>query len=103
MTSNTAQSDTVDHVLVHVDSSRGHRGLINERMAYVSISRATQSATIFTNDADSLGWELSKDVSHSMALQPHEIKEIVDFANDAGQDHSAGSESSADHFIGFGE
>jgi conjugative relaxase-like TrwC/TraI family protein len=81
MTSNTSQSDTVDHVLVHVDSSRGHRGLINERMAYVSISRATQSATIFTNDAESLGWELSKGVSHSMALQPSEMDEIKGLFN----------------------
>jgi conjugative relaxase-like TrwC/TraI family protein len=96
MTSNTAQSDTVDHVLVHVDSSRGHRGLINERMAYVAISRATQSATIYTNDADSLGKELSKDVSHSMALQPSEMKEIIDLANHAGQNQTAGH----DHFVG---
>jgi hypothetical protein len=88
MTSNSSQSDTVDHVLVHVDSSRGHRGLINERMAYVSISRGATTANIYCRDAESLGMELSKDISHSMALQPTEMKEIVDLANSVEQGHS---------------
>jgi conjugative relaxase-like TrwC/TraI family protein len=106
MTSNTAQSDTVDHVLVHVDSSRGHRGLINERMAYVSISRATQSATIYTNDAESLGWELSKDVSHSSALQSEEVAQLTESFNQSSIEHfgPAGMElggASIGHDIGM--
>jgi hypothetical protein len=38
-------------------------------MAYVSVSRGRYDAQIYTNSAATLGQELSRDVSHSPAIQ----------------------------------
>ncbi len=38
-------------------------------MAYVSVSRAQYDVQMYTNDAKTLGQELSRDVSHPTALQ----------------------------------
>ena len=73
MTSHSAQGQTSDRVLVHVDSEQAHGQLLNSRMAYVSVSRARQDAQIFTNDAASLAYELSRDVTHSTALEHEPI------------------------------
>jgi hypothetical protein len=81
VTSHSSQGQTTDRVLVHVDSEHIHKGLINERMAYVSVSRARHDVQIFTNDAEALGKELGKDVSHSMALQADIVKEPVHVSN----------------------
>jgi hypothetical protein len=43
-------------------------GTFNGRFAYVSVSRASHDAQIFTNDAASLVESLSKDVSKTSAL-----------------------------------
>jgi hypothetical protein len=45
-----------------------HPELINSRFAYVSISRASRDAQIYTNNAATLGASLSRDVSKSTAL-----------------------------------
>ncbi|MGB6025229.1 MAG: hypothetical protein WBG40_08465, partial [Candidatus Sulfotelmatobacter sp.] len=41
----------------------------NSRMAYVAVSRGRYDAQIYTNNAAMLGRELSRDVSHSPAIQ----------------------------------
>ena len=74
VTSHSSQCETVDRVLIHIDSDLACKGLINTRMAYVSVSRARHDALIFTNDSASLGQELSRDISHLSALTPAEIK-----------------------------
>lgn len=56
-------------MLIHVDSEQAHGDLLNSRMAYVSVSRAQYDAQIDTNDAATLGQELSRDVSKSVALE----------------------------------
>jgi hypothetical protein len=38
-------------------------------MAYVSVSRAKFDVQMYTNDAETLGRQLSRDVSHPTALQ----------------------------------
>ncbi|MFT3792405.1 MAG: MobF family relaxase [Rudaea sp.] len=43
-----AQGRTADHVMVHADS--GATNLVDQKSFYVGISRAKESATIFTND-----------------------------------------------------
>jgi ATP-dependent exoDNAse (exonuclease V) alpha subunit len=68
VTSHSSQGLTADRVLVNVDTSV-HPDLINARFAYVSVSRASQDARIYTNDAPSLGKDLSHDVSKSTALE----------------------------------
>jgi hypothetical protein len=45
------------------------KDLLNSRMAYVFVSRGRYDAQIYTNDATTLGQELSRDVSHSPAIQ----------------------------------
>jgi hypothetical protein len=69
VTSHSSQGQTADRVLVHVDSEQAHSQLLNSRMAYVSVSRAKFDVQMYTNDAETLGRQLSRDVSHPSALQ----------------------------------
>jgi hypothetical protein len=99
VTSHSSQGETADRVLIHVDSEHAHKGLINNRMAYVAVSRARNDAHIFTNDAESLGHELSRDVSHSSALQKeHQQHHAVGQTAGMGHGHGMG----AAHGAGFG-
>jgi len=68
VTSHSSQSLTADRVLVNIDTD-GPRGLINTRLAYVAISRASEDARIYTNDAAALGGRLATDVSKSAAVE----------------------------------
>jgi conjugative relaxase-like TrwC/TraI family protein len=68
VTSHSSQGLTADRVLVNVDTSV-HPDLIGARFAYVSVSRASADARIYTNHAASLGKDLSHDVSKSAALE----------------------------------
>ncbi len=70
VTSHSSQGQTVDRVLIHVDTELGAKDLLNSRMAYVSVTRGRYDAQIYTNNAETLGQELSRDVSHSHAIQP---------------------------------
>jgi conjugative relaxase-like TrwC/TraI family protein len=69
VTSHSSQGQTADRVLIHVDTELGAKDLLNSRMAYVAVSRGAHDAQIFTNDAATLGHELSRDVSHAPAIQ----------------------------------
>ena len=68
VTSHSAQGLTVERVLVNIDTE-GPRSLINQRLAYVSISRASDDARIYTNDAGSLGERLATDISKTAAVE----------------------------------
>ena len=68
MTSHSAQGLTSDRVLVNADTGV-HPALLNSRFGYVSISRASQEATLFTDDMTKLNPQLSADVSKSSALE----------------------------------
>ena len=67
VTSHSSQGLTAERVLVNIDTAV-HPELINSRFAYVSISRASHEAHIYTNNAASLGDDLSRDVSKTAAL-----------------------------------
>jgi ATP-dependent exoDNAse (exonuclease V) alpha subunit len=74
VTSHSSHGATADRVLVHVDTEQAHEQLINSRLAYVSVSRGRYDAQIYTNDAQKLGAELSRDVSKQSAMETdHEI------------------------------
>lgn len=47
-----AQGRTADHVIIHADSKADN--LVDQKSFYVGISRAKESATIFTNDRGKL-------------------------------------------------
>jgi ATP-dependent exoDNAse (exonuclease V) alpha subunit len=68
VTSHSSQGLTAERVLVHADTSV-HPDLLNSRFAYVSISRASHEATLFTDDMAKLGPQLGADVSKTSALE----------------------------------
>ena len=69
VTSHSSQGLTAERVLINIDSNV-HPELINTRFAYVSVSRASHDAHIYTDDAASLGKNLSHDVTKSSAVNP---------------------------------
>src|SRR6202045_3347540 len=68
VTSHSCQGLTAERVLVHADTSV-HPDLLNSRFAYVSISRASHEATLFTDDVAKLGPQLGGEVSKTSALE----------------------------------
>jgi ATP-dependent exoDNAse (exonuclease V) alpha subunit len=67
VTSHSSQGLTAERVLVNIDTNV-HPELINTRFAYVSISRASHDAQIYTNDAASLIPGLSHDATKTSAV-----------------------------------
>ena len=70
VTSHSSQGQTAERVLVHVDTELGAKDLLNNRMAYVAVSRGAQDAQIFTNDREKLPIALGHDVSQRSAHAP---------------------------------
>jgi conjugative relaxase-like TrwC/TraI family protein len=68
ITSHSSQGLTAERVLVNADTGV-HPDLLNSRFGYVSISRASHEATIFTDDMSKLSPQLSADVSKTSALE----------------------------------
>ena len=61
----------MERVLVHVDTELGARDLLNNRMAYVAVSRGAHDAQLFTNDREKLPIALGHEVSQQSAHVPH--------------------------------
>ena len=78
VTSHSSQGQTADRLLIHVDTELAAKDLLNSRMAYVSVSRGAHDAQIFTNDASALGRELSRDVSHTPAIQQEPVSHQIE-------------------------
>jgi conjugative relaxase-like TrwC/TraI family protein len=76
VTSYSSQGLTSERVLVNMDTA-AHPELINGRFAYVSVSRASQDAQVFTNNAANLAESLSKDVSKTSALDLEKRSAVV--------------------------
>jgi conjugative relaxase-like TrwC/TraI family protein len=68
VTSHSSQGLTAERVLVNADTGV-HPDLLNSRFAYVSVSRASNGATLFTDDMNKLSPQLSADVSKTSALE----------------------------------
>jgi ATP-dependent exoDNAse (exonuclease V) alpha subunit len=68
LTSHSSQGLTAERVLVHADTSV-HPDLLNSRFGYVSVSRASHDARIFTDDAASLNQKLGTEVSKTSAVE----------------------------------
>ena len=67
VTSHSSQGITAERVLVNMDT-RAHPELINTRFAYVAVSRASEDAQIYTNNALSLGPCLNHEASKTSAV-----------------------------------
>jgi conjugative relaxase-like TrwC/TraI family protein len=76
VTSHSSQGLTAERVLVHADTSV-HPDLLNSRFGYVSISRASHEATLFTDDMTKLGPHLASDVSKTSALEINQASSVA--------------------------
>jgi conjugative relaxase-like TrwC/TraI family protein len=77
VTSHSSQGLTADRVIANIDTDSS-RSLINDRLAYLAISRAAYDARIYTNNAATLGERLATDVSKSAALDLGDVRQAVD-------------------------
>jgi hypothetical protein len=77
VTSHSSQGLTADRVIANIDTDSS-RSLINDRLAYVAISRAAHDARIYTNDAATLGDRLSTDASKTAAIELSDVRQAVD-------------------------
>ena len=68
VTSHSSQGQTADRVLVHIDTDRAGAQLVNQRLAYVAVSRGRYDVQLCTNDKSQLAETLSRDVSHRSAI-----------------------------------
>ena len=71
VTSHSSQGQTADRVLIHVDTEKSEL-LVNNRFAYVSVSRAQHDAHIYTNDGSKLSRTLSRESSQRTAIAGQE-------------------------------
>ena len=67
VTSHSSQGITAGRILAYIDTDSS-RNLINTRLAYVAISRASDDARVYTNNAETLGERLATDISKTAAL-----------------------------------
>jgi len=68
VTSHSSQGQTVDRVLVNMDTHEPDV-LLNQRMAYVAASRTRTDVKIYTDSASRLGEALARQVNKSTALE----------------------------------
>jgi len=71
VTSHSSQGQTAERVLIHVDTEKSQL-LVNNRFAYVSVSRAQYDARIYTNEKSQLAGDLSRDLTQRTALASQE-------------------------------
>ncbi len=72
VTSHSSQGLTAERVLVNADTGV-HPNLLNSRFGYVSISRASHEATLFTDDITKVNSQLSADFSKTSALEVSQL------------------------------
>jgi ATP-dependent exoDNAse (exonuclease V) alpha subunit len=68
VTSHSSQGQTAERVLIHVDTEKSEL-LVNNRFAYVSVSRAQHDAQIYTNDGSKLSHSLGRESSQRTAAE----------------------------------
>jgi ATP-dependent exoDNAse (exonuclease V) alpha subunit len=69
VTSHSSQGQTAGRVLVHVETDRANEKLVNQRLAYVAVSRGQYDARLYTDDKVKLVRALDRNVSHRSALE----------------------------------
>jgi ATP-dependent exoDNAse (exonuclease V) alpha subunit len=67
VTSHSSQGQTADRILIHVDTDKSEL-LVNNRFAYVSVSRGQYDAQIYTNERGGLARSLSRENSQPTAI-----------------------------------
>ncbi len=75
MTSHSAQSKTVERVLINIDTQDHRlRGLLNEVFSYVAASRPEYDLQVFADNATQLLRVLSRENEQTKALAPEQIQ-----------------------------
>jgi hypothetical protein len=93
VTSYSSQGKTMDRVLVNAETTETDL-LVNQRMAYVAVSRARLDARIYTDSAADLGSALARRSDKTMALEALEqVRHEVTTDNDSVTDLSARAKS----------
>jgi conjugative relaxase-like TrwC/TraI family protein len=100
VTSHSSQGQTADRVLIHVDTEKSEL-LVNNRFAYVSVSRAQHDAHIFTNDGSKLSRSLSRESSQRTAIEV-EQEPAAPKAESVSPRRGRPSEEEQGHSLGIG-
>jgi ATP-dependent exoDNAse (exonuclease V) alpha subunit len=93
VTSHSSQGLTVDRVLINADTEESFR-LLNDRMAYVAVSRAREEALLYTDSTQNLREALNRGTNKEMALEATKSKssEIQQDADRLTNDHQTAHE-----------
>jgi ATP-dependent exoDNAse (exonuclease V) alpha subunit len=100
VTSHSSQGQTADRVLIHVDTEKSEL-LVNNRFAYVSVSRAQHDAHIYTNDGSKLSRSLSRESLQCTATEV-EQELAAPKAEPVSQRGRRPSEEEQGHSLGVG-
>ncbi len=76
VTSHSSQGLTTGRVIANMDGETA-RSLVNARLAYVAISRASDDARIYTNDAATIGQRLETEITKTAAVDFKPLTERV--------------------------
>ena len=101
VTSHSSQGQTADRVLIHVDTDKSEL-LVNDRFAYVSVSRGQYDAQIYTNDSSELARNLSRDNSQRTAIQTPQEQQSVPTIEPPSARSSRPAEQEQGHSLGIG-
>ena len=95
VTSHSSQGQTVNRVLVNAETTETDL-LLNQRMAYVAISRARFEARVYTDSLKELGPAFNREKNKEIALEAlNESKAISDSLSKQAESRSASLEKSA--------
>lgn len=88
VTSHSAQGLTFDRVLINADTRQSVR-LLNDRMAYVAVSRARYDALIYTDSTQNLSAALNREINKTTALEAIQAneREVKRDRDELRQDH----------------
>ena len=83
---------------MHVETERASEKLVNQRLAYVAVSRGQYDARIYTDDKVKLARALDREVSHRSALErtpehasPHSETRNIARSESSGRTMAVGS------------
>jgi ATP-dependent exoDNAse (exonuclease V) alpha subunit len=97
VTSHSSQGQTAGRVLVHVETARASEKLVNQRLAYVAVSRGQHDARIYTDDKVGLARALDREVSHRSALEKTPVQ-----SSRQGPDREISRSESVGHSMAVG-
>jgi hypothetical protein len=101
VTSHSSQGQTADRVLIHVDTEKSEL-LVNDRFAYVSVSRGQYDAQIYTNDSSELARNLSRDNSQRTATETQRQQQSASEVEPASARSGRPAEEKQSHSLGIG-